>query len=439
MDILSEIPEGLDTKFLVVKPNCLGTVAELLQKINRKRLPVLLIYDENTKRAAGEIVEKNLKEASMICHELLLTPGSYKMVIADYERIPEIKERIKELEAFPVVVGSGTLNDLVKRTASELAIPYICVGTASSMDGYCSFGASLVHEGYKNTMSCPPPVAVVADTEILKAAPYDMTASGYGDLYAKLAAGVDWVLADRLGIEKIHQESWDLVQKDLSSWVSFPEKLKSGDDEAFYTLFKGLTMTGLAMQVYKDSRPASGAEHMISHVWEMEHLSRKDGVPYSHGFKVSVGTAATAFLMMAFFELNASDLSPSACLKRRESWEIRQKSIAQFFPDPNIREKVEKVCHDKWLDDKQIIQRMERLIQVLPELQVFAKERLISPQKVVEDLRKAGCPTSYRDFGLTKQDLRKTIMKAQMIRPRYTSLDAIYETGLLPALLDLLE
>ncbi|MDR2159844.1 MAG: sn-glycerol-1-phosphate dehydrogenase [Treponema sp.] len=438
MDI-SAIPEGTDTKFFVIKPNCLDSVVELLPKINNMGLPILLVCDENTKKAAGETVEKVLKQAGVACYELLLTPGAHKVVSADYERVLEIKKRINTLKAFPVVVGSGTLNDLVKRAAFELNTPYLCVGTASSMDGYCSFGASLVYEGYKSTMSCPPPAAVVADTEILKAAPYDMTASGYGDLYAKLVSGIDWIIADRLGIEKIHQESWDLVQKELPCWVDSPEKLKEGDDKAFHALFKGLIMTGLAMQVYKDSRPASGAEHMISHVWEMQHLSRMDGVPYSHGFKVSVGTVAIVSLMMAFFKFSTSDLSSGACLKRRESWESRQKSIARFFPDPNIRKTVEKNCYDKWLDDRKFIQRMEKMGQILPEIQIFAKKQLVSQEKVIEDLKKAGCPTSYKDFGLTNKELRETVMKAQMIRSRYTSLDAIYETGFLPALLDLFE
>ena len=43
------------------------------------------------------------------------------------------------------------------------------------------------------------------------------------------------------------------------------------------------------MQQYRDSRPASGAEHLLSHTWEMSHLE-KDGKPISHGFKVSIGS-----------------------------------------------------------------------------------------------------------------------------------------------------
>jgi glycerol-1-phosphate dehydrogenase [NAD(P)+] len=244
---------------------------------------------------------------------------------------------------------------------------------------------------------------VVEDTSILKAAPYDMTTSGYGDLYAKLASGVDWMLADRLGIEKIHGKAWDLVQKELPAWVAAPEKLRSGDDGAFSGLFRGLTMSGLAMQVYRDSRPASGAEHMISHIWEMRHLSRPDGVPYSHGFKVAVGTALTVRLMTAFYRLDPGELVPAACLGRRESWEDRQARIEKFFPDPEIRGRVLEVCRGKWPDGGVLEKRMETLRGVLPELRRFAEERLGSPEKVAEDLKRAGCPTTVEEFGLTRR------------------------------------
>ena len=42
-------------------------------------------------------------------------------------------------------------------------------------------------------------------------------------------------------------------------------------------LFQGLAATGFSMQYYHDSRPASGAEHLCSHAWEMYDL-KKDGV-----------------------------------------------------------------------------------------------------------------------------------------------------------------
>ncbi|MCL2093700.1 MAG: sn-glycerol-1-phosphate dehydrogenase [Treponema sp.] len=430
-----ELPPGVDTKIFIQGPGCLAEVPSMVAQVNPSSLPLILIQDEHTKAAAGQALAQILSEQGIPFSELLLVPGSLGVIDPDHQRVVAIAEHIKKEQAFPVAVGSGTINDLVKRAAFELDIPYACVGTAASVDGYSAFGASLVQGGYKITMPCPAPAAVAADTDVLLSAPYDMTASGYGDLYAKLAAGVDWFLADRLGIEKIDPPVWDMVQKDLPLWVAEPGKLKGGDSTALSNVFRGLTMSGCAMQIYKDSRPASGAEHLISHIWEMEHLS-KDGLPVSHGFKVAMGTLISVSLMEAFYSLSPEDISVEACRPHRETWEERRLSIAGRFPDPQICEMVEKASRDKWLDDDQWTARIRQLGGLLGELKTFAVQRLGSRDKVRADLIEAGCPVSPQDFGVSPEGIKDAVIKAQMIRKRYTIMDALYETGQLGPILD---
>ena len=429
------LPPGVDTKYFIEGPGCLSDVPELISGVNGYSLPLLLIQDRYTKNAAGQKLAGILAAHKRPFSELLLEEGSLGIVDADYERVVEIREIIKAKKVFPVAVGSGTINDLVKRAAFELKIPYACVATAASVDGYCSFGASLVQDGFKTTMPCPAPAAVAADTDILRSAPYPMTASGYADLFAKLAGGVDWFLADRLGVEKIHPLAWDMVQKDLLLWLAEPEKLRDSKSRAILNVFRGLTMSGCAMQIYNDSRPASGAEHLISHVWEMEHLS-SNGIPVSHGFKVAMGTVISVSLMETFYSLPLNEISVEACSRRRESWEERRASIEKHFPDPRVREMAEKACRDKWPSDEQWTDRIRRLGQALPELKAFAEERLGSRDAVIGKLQKAGCPVSPADFGVTREGVAGAVIKAQMIRKRYTVMDAVYETGLLKTLLE---
>ena len=64
-------------------------------------------------------------------------------------------------------------------------------------------------------MTCPAPLALVADLDVLGAAPAGMTASGYGDLLGKVTAGADWLVADALGVEPIDATVWSLVQGPL--------------------------------------------------------------------------------------------------------------------------------------------------------------------------------------------------------------------------------
>ena len=115
----------------------------------------------------------------------------------------------------PSPSGPGSINDLTKLAAHLCGRQYLSVATAASMDGYTAFGASITHEGSKQTFDCPAPLGVVADLEVIAAAPEGLNASGYADLVAKCPAGADWMLADCLGIDAIDREIWEMVQSRL--------------------------------------------------------------------------------------------------------------------------------------------------------------------------------------------------------------------------------
>src|SRR5204863_7877638 len=149
--------------------------------------------------------------------------------------------------------------------------------------------------GFKQTMSCPAPRAVVADLDILVAAPAQMSSAGYGDLLGKVTAGADWILADALEIELIEKSAWSLVQDSLRDWTGKPQALHTGNRQAIENLFEGLIMSGIAMQISTSSRPASGSEHRFSNLWELQALANGHE-PVPQGFKVSVGTEVSAAL-----------------------------------------------------------------------------------------------------------------------------------------------
>ena len=51
------------------------------------------------------------------------------------------------------------------------------------------------------------------------------------------------------------------------------DELVLGNTEAYEQLMYALIISGLAMQIIGSSRPASGAEHHMSHLWEMEVIN----------------------------------------------------------------------------------------------------------------------------------------------------------------------
>ncbi|MBP7481205.1 MAG: sn-glycerol-1-phosphate dehydrogenase, partial [Lacunisphaera sp.] len=254
------------------KELCMGAgVIRRTSSVFRTQFPghtAWVVADPTTFRLAGESIHRQLTEAKLTSLPpfVLEDPDLF----AEHRFVEKIEAALRQHQAIPIAVGSGTINDLVKLAAHRADRPYLCVATAASMDGYTAFGASITYRGAKQTFNCPAPRAVIADTDLIRLAPAEMTASGYADLQAKITAGADWLLANALGIEPIDLRAWSIVQGGLRDALARPAEARAGDAAAISALTEGLILGGFAMQWSKTSRPASGAEHQFSHLWDME-------------------------------------------------------------------------------------------------------------------------------------------------------------------------
>ena len=421
--------DATDTQTVNIGEGALASVAEVFEQSFGTDARAVVVTDENMWAAAGEEVQKNLEAAGRETVEPYIFPGK-PVLYAKYDNIEILIEALREHDAVPVAVGSGSLNDIAKRAAYECDRPYMNVATAASMDGYTAFGASIEKDGAKQTLTCPAPRAVVGDVDVLVNAPPKMTAAGYADLLGKVTSGADWLVADPLGVEPIDQNGWDLVQDHLRGWVSTPAELREGDGEAMDGLIEGLVMSGLAMQAYQSSRTASGAEHQFSHLWEGEGLGRDLDPPLSHGFKVGVGSIAIAALFERVLERDLANLDIEA-IKR--DWpgpeEVEQRVRAAH--DPPLEDPAVKQSLAKYIDADALGERLELLGELWPDLSKKLREQLMPADELREKLRAAGCPTSPEEIGLSIEDCKATYRRAQMIRSRYTILDLANEAGIL--------
>lgn len=415
---------------LLMKSGAVKEVAEAFRKKFPGKKP-LIIDDTNTQALAEDIIVSQFDECSSHCFDA-------KTIYADDEHVLAVQRALEEKpDAVAVALGSGTINDLCKR-ASYVAgeRPYMCIATAPSVDGFTSNGAAITDRGLKTTLPCPAPVLVVADTDILSNAPIDMIAAGYGDLAAKVPAGADWLIADALGIEKIVESVWDMVQPSLKVAISEPAKLRARDPQAAAAVFTGLIQTGFAMQEYFDSRPASGAEHLMSHVWEMRGSCTVGGKEASHGFKVAIGTLTTTAIMEELLKLSKSDVEKAAASYTPETWEERQKSIAHFVREPSVRNRQIEICRKKFLEGDALAARQSAIAAKWDELRQKIEGQIIPFAKLKEMFQTAGCPTEPSDICLSIENHRYGMRVAQMMRNRYTVVDLLYETGLLDAMIE---
>ena len=334
-EILKETP---DTKACRLGPGVTEQVAGLFKELFPAAKRALVVDDVNTRRVAGGRVIALLKDAGIDVAEYTVNPdGSW--FHATYDKVEEVRDVIKaHLPAIPVAVGSGTINDLVKRGGEEAGVRYMVVGTAASMDGYTSYGAAITKDGMKQTLPCRAPLGALVDSQVSAEAPREMTASGYADLLAKVPAGADWILADALaaalpetekhGCERIHPLAWKCVQGPLRASLANPAGVATGDEGEIRKLSEGLIMSAFAMQASGTSRPASGTEHQVSHYWDMEDLCF-EGKPVSHGFKVGIGTLVSTATIEFLLERDLTKLDVEAAVAK---WPKTFAEFAATFP-----------------------------------------------------------------------------------------------------------
>ena len=70
---------------------------------------------------------------------------------------------------------------------------------------------------------------------------------------------------------------------------------------AVKNIMEGFLVTGLGMAYVGNSRPASGAEHIVAHAWELFDIERGNH-PHLHGLEVCEGTRLIAIMYKMLLE-----------------------------------------------------------------------------------------------------------------------------------------
>ena len=342
----------------------------------------------------------------------------------DFEDIDPSKLIREASEEFNVLVsvGSGVINDLCKLASHHHAQSYVCVPTAASVDGYSSFGASITYLSAKQTFNCPAPVAIVADIDVIAAAPKAMTAAGYADLAAKIPAGGEWMIADFVGAELIQDDAWHILQDYIDDFLANPDAVAAGDPQAIADLFEGLTLSGFAMQAARSSRPASCCDHLFSHFLDMSG-HRFNGKLQSHGFQVAIGTLAMCAAFDELFKLDLTQLDVEACLAAWPSLEQEQERALQLFEETAAPKLGYESITSKYEDKEKVREDLARLVAVWPEFKTKLQGQVYSFAKMQDLFRRAGAPYETEHIGVSREQIRDMFPIVQLMRYRYNLLD----------------
>lgn len=186
-----------------------------------------------------------------------------------------------------VGIGGGKSLDKAKLKAKELDKKFISIPTLIGHDGICSPVAVIDGESYGAVM----PEALFVPLYLVKEAPIKQIQAGIGDLISNLSAIEDWKLACAHGKAEMDDFAVMLSRRAAMNVIKSLEQLNSikglKEKNFLKSLVESLALSGIAMSISGNSRPCSGAEHMISHAIDEIFGS---GVKAPHGIQVLVAT-----------------------------------------------------------------------------------------------------------------------------------------------------
>ncbi|RXZ01649.1 sn-glycerol-1-phosphate dehydrogenase [Fictibacillus sp. S7] len=348
----------------------------------------VLVCDESTLKSAGNKVRETLESSGISVSLSLILPNHHGDVAADEKSlIQTLLETPKDTDVL-VAVGSGTLHDMVRFASHQRGIPFISFPTAASVDGFTSAGAPLIVRGEKKTIQCIAPIALFTDITVLKNAPPDLAAAGFGDMLGKITSLADWKISRWMANEPYCPTGADLAKEALENCLSHLEEIAARSEKGLTVLLESLIISGLVMLVLDHSRPASGGEHHLSHYWEMDLLKR-DAPQLLHGAKVGV---ASALLTSIYKRL------------------IEEMNRNQEFIDP--------------VKNSRYQQHQMEIAQTYGELP--------AEKQMQEWLAKVGGPTTIQELGITQELLEEALQQAHTIRDRWTGLKMKNQLRLTP-------
>lgn len=408
-----------------------GALAQLHHLVARRLPPGLLlcIADANTWAVAGETAVAQLRDNGRTV-EVYLPDAHGHALHADDREVQALTDALRRTKAVGLLaVGSGTINDIAKSAATLLGCPQITVATAASMNGYPSAISALTVNGVKVTEPCKPPVAIIADPQILATAPARMTAAGFGDLLSKNASTADWLLAHHLLGEYFCPFAAEAAEHAVQRSIAAAPEIKRHSPQGLTVLAEALLRSGISMVLAGSSAPASGGEHLLSHLWDMTaHWTGR--TPALHGQQTGVTTLISLKLYEKLLALDEDDIrrlcQAAPVVAERARFEAH---LTEVFGD--IASAVLPFARQKYLDADSL-QKKRRLIQSRwPAIRKAVAGVVIPAATSRSHLKAAGAVVQTAELGLSARETIFAYRYARWIRNRYTVLDLTAELGML--------
>jgi glycerol-1-phosphate dehydrogenase [NAD(P)+] len=412
-------PVKVAVKRVVIADSLAGREAACLDGLGLQP-PFAVVSDPTTHALLGARVEAALGTlGAMIPVRLGDKPH------ADADQVVALRMATARARSL-VAVGSGSINDLCKYTASRDRKRYVAFATAPSMNGYTSTNAAITVDGHKKSLAAVVPTGVYVDLGVLAGAPARMIRSGLGDSAARSTAQADWLLAHRLLDTPYRAAPFALLTEDEDALMAAPEALLAGDLRAMERLARTLILSGFGMTLCGSSHPASQAEHLISHTIEM--MAPAGTPPAFHGEQVAVATLTIARLQERMLDGPPPRLAPTT---------VTEADAIRWF-GPTLGATCWKDFAPKRLDAARASALNDRIAVDWDDIRARLRAAMRPATQIEATLRRAGAPTRPADLGLDIAFYRQVVRHARLTRDRFTILDLAAESGALDPFVDTL-
>nr|MDO8079115.1 NAD(P)-dependent glycerol-1-phosphate dehydrogenase [Candidatus Freyarchaeota archaeon] len=245
---------------------------------------VLMVSDPTVIKITEDKISKSLQE-SKIDYSVMLIDNSTKA------SVEQVKDEVRKLKSKVILgVGGGGVIDVSKLSAAQENIPFISVPTAASHDGIASPRAK-INNLAPFSIEAHGPIAIIADIDVISKAPYRLTASGCGDLIAKLTSVKDWELAHLRTNENFNEKAANLARESGQTLIKKAELVKKRTKKGYQKVVEALINCGISMTLAGSSRPSSGSEHLFSH--KLDQIAPN---PAYHGEQCGLGTIIMMYL-----------------------------------------------------------------------------------------------------------------------------------------------
>ncbi len=264
-------------------------VGKVCSELDCGKVP-LVLADEITINIAGNTVLASLEDEGFKPFNLIITDSNL-------EQVKSVEKKIHDSNISIILgVGGGKVIDVAKVSAMNSNIPFFSVPTAGSHDGIVSPRASIKKPTIPHSIPAKPPIAIIADIEIIAKAPYRLLASGCGDLISNSTAVLDWELAHKLRNEYYGEYAASLACMCSKLIIERANQISLGMPGSVRIVMEALISSGVSMCIAGSSRPASGAEHMFSHALDQIHIREGIMSPALHGEQAGVGSIMMMYL-----------------------------------------------------------------------------------------------------------------------------------------------